>query len=184
MSRLALRRCLGVGLLAGLSLTLSHAQTVPEAPSDDDGQVCSRLTQLDLKGAAGGPAIITGARIVDVPASGFPQLAFEPSGFALTKGLRHPTIRRFCDVTGYVAPQSKFNLKLPLRRDWNEKFFFYACGGFCGSVLSDFCTLGLVRGYASVTGNGAMTARRASTASGRPTRQSSRKILPGAAITW
>lgn len=57
-------------------------------------------------------------------------------------------------MTGYVASQNKFELKLPLLDDWNQKFFFYACGGFCGTVLADACNLGLSRGYASVTGNG------------------------------
>jgi feruloyl esterase len=57
-------------------------------------------------------------------------------------------------VTGYVAPQNKFELKLPLPSDWNQKFFFYACGAFCGSVFGDSCNLGLARGYASATGNG------------------------------
>jgi feruloyl esterase len=57
-------------------------------------------------------------------------------------------------VTGYVAPQSKFELKLPLAHDWNGNFFFSACGGFCGSVVSSQCDLGLMRGYASATGNG------------------------------
>jgi feruloyl esterase len=57
-------------------------------------------------------------------------------------------------VTGYVASQNKFELKLPLPSDWNQKFFFYACGAFCGTVFGDACDLGLARGYASATGNG------------------------------
>jgi len=57
-------------------------------------------------------------------------------------------------VTGYVAPQNKFVLKLPLPGDWNQKFFFYACGGFCGTLFADAPNLGLARGYASATGNG------------------------------
>jgi feruloyl esterase len=62
-------------------------------------------------------------------------------------------------VTGYVAPQNKFELKLPVPSDWNQKFFFYACGAFCGSVSGDSCNLGLERGYASVTGNGGHDSR-------------------------
>jgi feruloyl esterase len=57
-------------------------------------------------------------------------------------------------VTGYVAPQNKFLLKLPLPGDWNQKFFFRACGGFCGYLESRLCNAALARGYASVTGNG------------------------------
>jgi len=48
-------------------------------------------------------------------------------------------------VTGYVAPQNKFVLKLP--NDWNQKFFYYACGGFCGTLFMDAPNLGLARGY-------------------------------------
>jgi hypothetical protein len=60
-------------------------------------------------------------------------------------------MHEYCDVSGYVAPQNKFELKLPLPRDWNQKFFFYACGAFCGSVFGDSCNLGLARGYANGT---------------------------------
>ena len=63
-------------------------------------------------------------------------------------------IRRYCDVTGYVAPQNKFELKLPPTAVWNHKFYFYACGGFCGSIGADAANFGLERGYASATGNG------------------------------
>jgi feruloyl esterase len=63
-------------------------------------------------------------------------------------------IHQYCDVAGYVAPQNKFELKLPLPGDWNQKFFFTACGGFCGSVDGRRCNLTLARGYASATANG------------------------------
>ncbi len=43
---------------------------------------------------------------------------------------------------------------MPLPNDWNQKFFFIACGGFCGRVDGAACNLGLARGFASVTGNG------------------------------
>jgi feruloyl esterase len=57
-------------------------------------------------------------------------------------------------VIRYVAPQNKFELKLPLATEWNQNFFFTACGGFCGSTDGKRCNLALARGYASVTGNG------------------------------
>ncbi|HEY6386952.1 MAG TPA: tannase/feruloyl esterase family alpha/beta hydrolase [Candidatus Acidoferrum sp.] len=63
-------------------------------------------------------------------------------------------IRQYCDVTGYVAPQNKFELKLPLPGDWNQNFFFRACGGFCGYLEGKLCNSALARGYASATGNG------------------------------
>ena len=57
-------------------------------------------------------------------------------------------------MTAYVAAQNKFEIRLPLPSDWNHKFFFAACGGFCGSVNGSLCNPSLARGYASVTGNG------------------------------
>jgi hypothetical protein len=140
--------CLGESVLAA-------AQSPPSAPPSPDAQKCAALTALNLEAAPGGPAIITSARLVEVPASGLQPPFFHPSGYASGVGAQVPgKIKQYCDVSGYVAPQNKFELKLPLPGDWNQKFFFIACGGFCGTVLADACNLGLARGYASATGNG------------------------------
>jgi feruloyl esterase len=64
------------------------------------------------------------------------------------------SVRQYCDVTGYVAPQNKFALKLPPPGNWNQKFFLRACGGFCGYLDGRLCNSALARGYASATGNG------------------------------
>ena len=39
----------------------------------------------------------------------------------------------FCHVTGYVAPQVGFDLKLPLT-GWNERILGLGCGGLCGNT--------------------------------------------------
>jgi feruloyl esterase len=109
--------------------------------------------RLNLTDAQGGPALVTSARIVDAPA-GIRRTESYPSGYSDGTSHRSSEVRQYCDVTGYVAPQNKFELKLPLARDWNGNFFFNACGGFCGSVVPGQCDLGLMRGYASATGNG------------------------------
>ena len=57
-------------------------------------------------------------------------------------------------MRGCIAPQNEFELKLPLPSDWDMKFFFTACGGFCGFLDGRRCNLGLARGYATVTGSG------------------------------
>src|SRR5262249_20113124 len=44
--------------------------------------------------------------------------------------------------------------RLPLSSDWNQKFFFTPCSGFCGAVFGAACNSALARGYASVTTNG------------------------------
>jgi feruloyl esterase len=147
-----------VGLVMALCLitsTLAAAQNAPSAPPGPDAQKCAALTALNLEDAPGGPAVITSAHLVEVPAGGLQPPFFHPSGYASGVAAQVASkIKQYCDVTGYVAPQNKFELKLPLPGDWNQKFFFYACGGFCGTVLADACNLGLARGYASVTGNG------------------------------
>lgn len=130
------------------------AHNAPRGPSSPEAPRCAALAKLDLGNAPGGPALITDAKLADVPAGGLLPPFFHPSGYAGDGAQAVSKIKQYCDVTGYVAPQNKFELKLPLPSDWNQKFYFYACGGFCGTVFSDACNLGLVRGYASATGNG------------------------------
>jgi tannase/feruloyl esterase len=149
-----------VRLLASLTLlclTIRPAAAGQNAPTglpSAESQKCAVLTELNLEDAPGGPAVITSARLVGVPATGLERWILTPSGFGDAVDKNVGRIREYCDVTGYVAPQNKFELKLPLPNDWNQKFFFYACGAFCGTVFGDSCNLGLARGYASVTGNG------------------------------
>jgi Tannase and feruloyl esterase len=129
---------------------IAGAQTSSAASTPD---TCTALMRLNLTDVQGGPARVTSARVVDVP-SGIRRIESYPSGYSDGASHLSSEVRQYCDVTGYVAPQNKFELKLPLARDWNGNFFFNACGGFCGSVLSGQCDLGLMRGYASATGNG------------------------------
>jgi len=145
------------GFMAALCLTLPAlvaAQTSPNASSPNpETQKCAALLNFNLENAPGGPGVITSAHLVDVPSTGLERWILAPSGFG--SAANGPSkITQFCEVTGYVAPQNKFELKLPLANDWNQNFFFYACGAFCGTVFGDACNLGLARGYASATGNG------------------------------
>jgi feruloyl esterase len=119
-----------------------------------EAQKCVALLNLDLEGADGVPARITSAQLMDVPANGLERPFYSPSGYGKTAGPIATRIHQYCDVTGYVAPQNKFELKLPLAGEWNQNFFFTACGGFCGSTDGKRCNFALARGYASVTGNG------------------------------
>jgi len=151
------RRIWRIGFILTLCLTesaLAAAQNPPSPPSSPDAQKCAALTELKLEVAPGGPAVIISAHIVEVPASGLARWTLTPSGYATSVPNSPSSIHQYCEVSGYVAPQSKFELKLPLSGDWNQKFFFYACGAFCGTVFGDACNLGLARGYASATGNG------------------------------
>ena len=135
--------------------TLVAAQKAPGEPLvGTEAQRCAALAKLNLEDAPGGPALVTSARLVDVPATGLERWILTPSGYGSSAANSALRIHEYCDVSGYVAPQNKFELKLPLPSDWNQKFFFYACGAFCGSVFGDSCNLGLARGYASATANG------------------------------
>ena len=140
--------------------TVVAAEKAPgEPPVGTEAQRCAALADLNLEDAPGGPALVTSASIVEVPATGLERWILTPSGYCSGVANGVPQIHEYCDVTGYVAPQNKFELKLPLPSDWNQKFFFYACGAFCGSVFGDSCNLGLARGYASATGNGGHDSR-------------------------
>ena len=57
-------------------------------------------------------------------------------------------------MLGYVAPQNKFELRLPLHAQWNQRFHLSPCAGFCGGLSGNACNFTLARGYASITGNG------------------------------
>ncbi len=158
MGKLSSHRAGSWGLGKLLIATFILVQCAIAAPPDQGGapvsdeERCVALSNLDLEASPGGPAIVTSARIVDVPTDGLER--FSQSGYAGPGDRPRDRIRRYCDVTGYVAPQNKFELKLPLPADWNKKYYFYACGGFCGGIVRDACNFGLERGYASATGNG------------------------------
>jgi len=148
-----MRRALVLTSFTVFCLTTTRPAAALDPPSPE-AQKCTALVNLDLEAAAGGPALITSAQLVDVPANGLERPFYSPSGYGKTAGPIETPIHQYCDVTGYVAPQNKFELKLPLAGEWNQNFFFTACGGFCGSTDGKRCNFALARGYASVTGNG------------------------------
>jgi len=155
-----------IAILTNLSMlclsvpTIAAAQSTPSGPPPSpEAQKCGALMQLNLEGSPGGPSLITSARVVDVPAGGLEVPAYGGAGFGTILAQNSSRIRQYCDVTGYVAPQNKFELKLPLSSEWNGRFFFFACGGFCGYLEGRYCNLGLARGYASATGNGGHDSR-------------------------
>lgn len=138
-----------LALCVGLPSSVAGQNTPGTRPSSTKGQNCAALSNFNLEQAPGGPALITSARLVAAPPTGLERWILTPSGFASGEGKGVGQIREYCDVTGYVAPQNKFELKLPPPKDWNQNFFFYACGAFCGTVFGDSSNLGLARGYVS-----------------------------------
>jgi hypothetical protein len=114
-----------------------------------DTERCSALAAIDFGCLPEAPTRITSARLVDVP----PPDPKTPPGTG-TAVLAPSPIKQYCQVLGYVAPQNKFELRLPLPSQWNRKVHLTACAGFCGAVEGDACNRTLARGYASATGNG------------------------------
>lgn len=55
----------------------------------------------------------------------------------------------FCQVTGYVAPNVGFEIRLPAAV-WNGKLLEIGCGGDCGFISAGACRGPLQRGYACI----------------------------------
>src|SRR5271169_222254 len=103
--------CCALLILSSLCEFALAAPDTASTTNTPDEQNCSALTGFNLQAAAGGPAVILSAQLVDVPAGGLER--FSQSGYAGPVARRPSPIRRYCDVTGYAAPQNKFELKLP-----------------------------------------------------------------------
>jgi Tannase and feruloyl esterase len=135
-----------VVLLSGKDLRPQGGTASGATQVGDESDRCAALLNPGLIDIPDAPTRILSARLVDVPAGSLEG----PRG----AGPIQTTIKQYCQVTGYVGSQNKFELRLPLASDWNQKFYFYACGGFCGIVNGTLCNPALARGYATVTTNG------------------------------
>jgi feruloyl esterase len=133
-------------IAANTSILFGQRGGEPFAATTAEGQRCAALARAELRDVAEIPVRVLSARLVTVPGSG---LSDGRGGASLAT-----SIKQYCQVTGYVAPQNKFELRLPLAGDWNQRFFFTPCAGFCGGVNGEACNPSLARGYASVTHNG------------------------------
>ena len=127
----------------------STGQSAQPPIAGADAQRCTTLAAEDFEGLPDAPTRIMSARLVDVTAGDPPAPPGSPTGI-----LAASPIKQYCQVQGYVAPQNKFELRLPLPSQWNQKFLLTPCAGFCGGVNGNACNASLARGYASVTGNG------------------------------
>lgn len=93
------------------STTATHATTtaaVTVIPVRD----CGTLTTFDLTGVPDAPSRILSA--APVTAGG----------------------TTYCDVRGYTAPQTQFEVKLPITT-WHGQYLQVGCGGFCGDVPTE-----------------------------------------------
>lgn len=108
------------GLVAMLLLVRAGA---PAAATD-----CAALAGVDFQSLPDAPTTLGVSR--EVPAS--------------------PGMPAYCQVQGFVAPQVRFELRLPVAAEWNGKFLMQGCGGLCGEVEPATCEDALARHYAVV----------------------------------
>lgn len=91
---------------------------------------CEDIRSRDLSGLQDAPTQVLSSRVVaasgDVPAH--------------------------CEVSGFIAPQIGFELRLPTAT-WNSKFMEVGCGGYCGTMAGGstaWCLDAVRRGYACI----------------------------------
>jgi hypothetical protein len=106
---------------AGLNGPALAAQDARVEPQTQETQKCDALAEINLEATPGAPAVITSPHIIEVPATGLEYFVGTQSGYGSLTPERSSRIREYCNVTGYVAPQNKFVLTLPLPGDWNQK---------------------------------------------------------------
>jgi len=100
--------CLTVAALSSLAMpNLAYGRDLPVVRPAMD---CRDLAGLDIYPEGGSPARINSATL-ERSADGIPR----------------------CRVEGYVAPQVRFELRLPTE-NWYQRFMYSGCGGFCGRV--------------------------------------------------
>lgn len=86
---------------------------------------CSTLAETDFSHIEDAPTKISEAEVIDAGSDA-----------------------AFCRVRGYVSPQVRFEIQLPVR-GWNGKFVETGCAAACGTILVDWlCPTLLKKGYA------------------------------------
>jgi len=102
---------LAIGASCPLSVSQSPTQPGPAVlPVVAPVVECSTLAAVDISAAVGSPTHITSAAPV-------------PDGKPAP----------YCKVLGYVDPQVKFEIRLPLT-NWTQRFVQTGCGGLCGML--------------------------------------------------
>lgn len=123
-------------ILMGLALAAAapaHAQA-PAAAEVDAGLEaaveCAALDDMDFSDVPDAPTSILTAEIVAADGE----------------------TAEHCRVTGYVAPQVSFELRLPTR-SWNGRYFQVGCGGLCGMIRIENCADALAADFAVAANN-------------------------------
>ncbi|MEI9963991.1 MAG: tannase/feruloyl esterase family alpha/beta hydrolase [Caulobacteraceae bacterium] len=117
----------GARLLAAALLALSAAPAgaLAQAPSPAKAAVdantagavaCESIQKQHFSAGPDAPILISASKVV------------------AAAGPAH----EYCDITGVIAPQIGFELRLPTKT-WNGRYFQTGCGGFCGAINIQSC---------------------------------------------
>ena len=95
------------------------------------------LSQAPTSGLSAGPAILAPV----APVAGCAQLASAdlspavgaPTHIASAVAVQDGKPAPYCDVTGFVEPAIRFEVRLPLG-GWTQRFVQTGCGGLCGNL--------------------------------------------------
>src|ERR1700712_3631881 len=102
----------GPALPAAIPAPTSSTPALETLPVIPAAVGCAKLLAGDYTGIAGAPTRLDTATVV-------------PAG---------PTNpQAYCDLTGYVASDVHFEVKLPIS-GWTQRFLMVGCGGYCGFV--------------------------------------------------
>ena len=101
----------GSSLAAGFS-SVTHARTASTLPIIAPVISCTQLAQHDFGSVPDAPTSILSATVV-----------------AATS-----TTPEYCDVKGYISPQTQFDLELPTTT-YQGRYLQVGCGGFCGAFF-------------------------------------------------
>ena len=98
-------------------LVAASAKLAPDSPTIPAKQTCASIAQLSsLAGLPHYPTAIASATVVPASAPG-----------------ARPANPQYCDVKGMIAPQTHFDLQLPVST-WQGRYLQNGCGGYCGTV--------------------------------------------------
>jgi len=127
-------------------------------PDPTDLASCKAMQTTDFNDLIDAPTNIASTAFVPASKDQKPgvQDDYRPDSFAATpittKIERAQDLPAYCRVIGIIAPQIKFELRLPVVA-WNGKYLQQGCGGMCGIVNMEAAEDALIRGYAVLNTN-------------------------------
>jgi hypothetical protein len=109
LAAVAVNAAASTGRTASTIVPAPPVRTIPTRTVVAPTMPCSQLLGQNFTTIAGAPTSLTGATLVGTGAA------------------------QYCDVTGWIAPQTQFELRLPTST-YQDRYLQTGCGGNCGSV--------------------------------------------------